>query len=145
MANYKEILVATDFTDHSDAAARRAVELAASCGARVQLLYVVEHYPENTPSDVVAPENVDPECFICETFEQRLAEFARITGLGEDCPRHVVVNSGTAKLEIVAAAERLGADLIVLGSHGRQGRSAWLGSTTDGVMHRANCDVLAVR
>jgi universal stress protein A len=145
MASYKEILVATDFTEHSEAAARRALELAKLCDARVQLLHVVEHFPEDVPSDVVAPEDVDPEAFVSQTFDDRLAAFARATGLGEACPRHVVLDSGSAKGSIVLAAERLGADLIVLGSHGRHGRSAWLGSTTDGVMHRAQCDVLTVR
>ena len=50
MAGYKEILVATDFTGHSEAAARRALELAEVCDARIQLLYVVEHFPEDVPS-----------------------------------------------------------------------------------------------
>jgi universal stress protein A len=36
-------------------------------------------------------------------------------------------------------------DLIVVGSHARWGLALLLGSTTDGVMHGADCDVLAVK
>lgn len=144
MGLYSDILLATDFSAHSEAAARRARALAADGSATVHLLFVVEHFPEDMPCEVVAPEDVDPEAFVIKTFDARLAQFARQTGL-DDAPRHVVLDSGSAKREIVAVAERLGADLIVLGSHGRRGAAAWVGSTADGVMHRADCDVLIVR
>jgi universal stress protein A len=144
MGCYRNILVATDFSRHSEAAARRAAEIARACGARMQLLYVVEHFPADMPCDVVTPEDVDPEVFITEVFESRLVEFAQGVGLG-DAPRQVVLESGSAKHEIVETARRLDADLIVIGSHGRHGMAAWLGSTAAGVMHRAACDVLTVR
>ena len=47
--------------------------------------------------------------------------------------------------EIPTQAKALGSDLIVLGSHARWGLALLLGSTTDGVMHGADCDVLAVK
>lgn len=144
MSGYREILLATDFSSHSEAAARRALEIAADSGARLHLAYIVEHFPEDTPCDVVAPEDMDPEAFIKKTYEEKLAAFADRLGLS-DAARHLVLDTGSAKREIVSLAERLGADLIVLGSHGRQGAGAWLGSTSDGVMHRARCDVLTVR
>lgn len=46
---------------------------------------------------------------------------------------------------IVEVAERENIDLIVLGSHGKHGVALLLGSTADGVLHHAQCDVLAVR
>jgi universal stress protein A len=42
-------------------------------------------------------------------------------------------------------AKQIGADLIVLGSHGRWGLELLLGTTTDSVLGAADCDVLAVR
>jgi universal stress protein A len=144
MSGYRVVLLATDFSTHGEAAARRARDIAAGAGARLHLAYVVEHFPEDTPCDVVAPEDVDPETFIRKTYEEKLAAFAERLGL-RDAIRHLVLDTGSAKREIVALAERLGADLIVLGSHGGRGAAAWLGSTADGVMHRAGCDVLIVR
>ena len=47
--------------------------------------------------------------------------------------------------ELDAKAEELGADLIVIGSHGRRGLALLVGSTANGVLHGAVTDVLAVR
>jgi universal stress protein A len=57
--------------------------------------------------------------------------------------RRLVV--GRPETEILHIAEEIGADLIVVGSHGRHGLSLLMGSTANGVLHGARCDVLAVR
>jgi nucleotide-binding universal stress UspA family protein len=71
-----------------------------------------------------------------------LKELAITHGL-RDAKRYV--DSGSAKSVIVKLAEDIEADLIVLGSHGRHGLQLLLGDTANGVLHRAPCDVLAVR
>ncbi len=61
-------------------------------------------------------------------------------------PEHVAIRIGRPAIEIRAEAERYGADLIVIGSHGRHGLSGlMLGSTANGVLHGSPCDVLTVR
>ncbi len=55
----------------------------------------------------------------------------------------VVIGQTAAELRETAA--QLGADLIVVGSHGRHGLALLLGSTASDVLHGAKCDVLAVR
>ena len=57
--------------------------------------------------------------------------------------RHLV--TGRPESEIPTQAKALNSDLIVVGSHARWGLALLLGSTTDGVMHGADCDVLAVK
>ena len=52
---------------------------------------------------------------------------------------------GAPKNVIIHQAEKLKADLIIVGSHGRHGIQLLLGSTANGVIHHAHCDVLAVR
>jgi universal stress protein A len=52
---------------------------------------------------------------------------------------------GKPAAEIKLLAEELKAGLIVIGSHGRHGLGMILGSTANGVLHGASCDVLAVR
>ena len=47
--------------------------------------------------------------------------------------------------DIVRMAEEQQIDLIIIGSHGRHGIRRLLGSTANGVLHHATCDVLAVR
>ena len=55
------------------------------------------------------------------------------------------IEVGSPKSVIMNKAQELGADLIVVGSHGRHGIQLLLGSTANAVIHHANCDVLAVR
>ena len=57
--------------------------------------------------------------------------------------RHLV--TGRPESEIPTQAKAVACDLIVVGSHARWGLALLLGSTTDGVMHGAECDVLAVK
>jgi len=52
---------------------------------------------------------------------------------------------GTPAVEIRQLAEKIGADLVVLGTHGRHGLGLMLGSTANAVLHGAPCDVLAVK
>ena len=52
---------------------------------------------------------------------------------------------GRPETEIHNTADEIGADLIVVGSHGRHGLALIFGSTANGVLHGAACDVLAVR
>ena len=69
----------------------------------------------------------------------------RVAAFGIE-PERVAVRIGRPALEIKAYAEEIGADLIVLGSHGRHGLSGvMLGSTANGVLHGSACDVLTVR
>ena len=71
---------------------------------------------------------------------QRLAERLEI----QDAEQRVEVAAST-KEGILETARELGADLIVVGSHGRHGLALLLGSTANAVLHGAPCDVLAVR
>ena len=77
-----------------------------------------------------------------EHAKQRLAEIADPHGILSE-NQHVVV--GMPDTEIHRFAAEHDVDLIVVGSHGRHGFALLLGSTSTGVLHGAQCDVLAVR
>ena len=63
----------------------------------------------------------------------------------EDVRTSVVVRDSTPGHGIVEAASELGADMIVMGSHGRSGVSRWLlGSVTENVIQRSKLPVLVV-
>jgi universal stress protein A len=142
MEGYRYILLAADLTPHSETVGNRAVQLAASSGARLGLIHVVEHVPMDFPNDVVIPEQLDGVGFLVDHATQRITELAQALGV-PDAPRWVEV--GSAKREITRVAAEQHVDLIVVGSHGRHGLGVILGSTADGVLHHAGCDVLAVR
>ena len=75
---------------------------------------------------------------ITDSVRERVARF----GIAPD---QAVVAFGRPAAEIRAYAERVGADLIVIGSHGRSGVRGVLGSTANGVVHGTPCDLLVVR
>jgi universal stress protein A len=79
---------------------------------------------------------------IQDTAKKHLAEFSSSLGI-EDEDRHLIF--GRPETEIQTLAKEIDADLIVVGSHGRHGFALLLGSTANGVLHGATCDVLAVR
>ena len=72
----------------------------------------------------------------------QLRELGQKLGVPED---RQYLEVGITEKEILRVAEDKGADLIVIGSHGRHGLALLLGSTANAVLHHAKIDVLAVR
>ncbi len=137
--DHKHILVTTDLSPACLAVTNAALKLAKCFDARLSLLHVVEHVP------MYADVFTGPE-----EYQQALTDAAQIgfeqlaDNMGikaED--RYLEI--GSAKGKILDVAERLGVDLIVVGSHGRHGIAKILGSTASGVLHGADCDVLTIR
>jgi len=143
MADYKNILVAVDYTEEARKVLEKAKGIAADCSARVTLLHVVETVPV-----VGGPESfsyVDLYVDQPDVIERALADMkALASNLGIEIHKYLVL-TGVPKHEITSSAEEYGIDLIILGSHGRHGIKLILGSTAAGVLHHAKCDVLAVR
>lgn len=144
MKGYKNILCATDFSDHSRLAAERAAELARVYGAQLTLLHVVEHFPVDRSNVDIAPEDVDPARYHKEKALGSLAELARWLGYESATPE-VRFSIQSARDEILRFVEEHETDLVVVASHGRHGITSILGSTTYGMTHKSPCDVLAVR
>lgn len=141
MSDYKHILVGIDLSDESETVCQKAQRLAQASGAKLSVLHVVEpislSYGGDLPMDFSAVQDE-----IREQAAQKLAGFGQHYGLGEQ-DQHIAF--GRAAAEIHRFADQHGVDLIVVGSHGRSGIALLLGSTANGVLHGANCDVLAVR
>ncbi|HQU17145.1 MAG: hypothetical protein B7Z66_14725 [Chromatiales bacterium 21-64-14] len=143
MEAYRNILIALDFAPGADAVLERARDLSERHGARLVLLHVVEYVPPlDLAYDPVVPMGVDIENQLVERAQAELEGRVARQGLAG---AEVHVEVGSPKREIVHFAEQCGADLIVVGTHGRHGLSLLLGSTANGVLHHAPCDVLAVR
>ena len=142
MANYQHILVAVDIASENAAVIDRALETARQNNARLTLVHVVEFTGTLYAGDIPLPEDLDLDRRLAEQAEDKLK--ALIAERRLDDVDHMV-EIGIPKREIVRIAEEKGADLIVIGSHGRHGLQLLLGSTANGVLHQAKCDVLAVR
>ncbi|WJW76340.1 universal stress protein [Thiohalobacter sp. IOR34] len=141
MQNYSKILAAVDFSEQSARIIDRARQLARQNDARLTVLHVVDYLPP-VDVDAILPPIEDVQSQLEEAASARLHDLLR--ALPHDGLVERVV-SGLPRQEILRLAEKEGIELIVLGSHGRRGLGRLLGSTTDGVLHRASCDVLVVR
>ncbi len=141
MANYKTLLMAVDLREESAEVAARAKALAEANGATLHIIHVIEPlsfaYGGDIPMDF---SGIQEE--IHEQAKQQLERFAGECNVSTE-RQHIVL--GRPEVEIHATAEEVGADLIVVGSHGRYGLALLMGSTANGVLHGATCDVLAVR
>jgi universal stress protein A len=144
MESYQRILCATDISSHSEAAAQRAAQLAERYGAQLTLLHVIEYFPVSRSNEMIAPEDIDPATYRDQRAKAVLTEVAERL-VHKDVKQEVVFSGHSAKHAIIRYAEERQADLIVLATHGHHGIAALLGSTANGVMHGASCDVLVVR
>ena len=141
MSHYANILIAVDLSDESALVAQRAHAVAASSSTQLHVIHVIEPlsfaYGGDIPMDF---SGIQDE--IQAQASQQLSRFGESHGIDAQ-KQHIVM--GRPEVEIHAKAEELRADLIVVGSHGRYGLALLMGSTANGVLHGATCDVLAVR
>ena len=142
MAAYSRILLAVDFTPVTDTVTRQAMELCQVFKARLSLVHVVEFTQIDLSNDLVLPQELEIDQERMKQARQRLEELAQNTGVDKS---ECFVRQGSTRREILRLAKELNTNLIVIGSHGREGIQRLLGSTANAVLHGAPCDVLAVR
>ncbi|WP_020564856.1 universal stress protein [Methylosarcina fibrata] len=143
MGSYKHILLAVDFFDQNQSVADKAKDLAEKYQARLSIVHVVDTLPIADPAyEMLMPFDMDLTAEFMATAKTKLIALAKELNVDEADLR---LEAGSPKQEIIRVAEEIQADLIVLGSHGRHGLALLLGSTANGVLHYAGCDVLAVR
>jgi universal stress protein A len=143
MENYKHVLLAVDFFAQTDNVSKRARLLADTYQAKLSLIHVVENIPfPDTGYTLDSTFDIDFMNSLIESAKLKLAKVAQDLHVSADA---TYVELGSPKLEITRIAEEKAVDLIVIGSHGRHGLALLLGSTANGVLHHAKCDVLAVR
>ncbi|NTV60986.1 MAG: universal stress protein [Chlorobiaceae bacterium] len=139
MFKIRTILCPIDFSDASLKEVSYAREFAASMGAEIYLLNVLD-----IPVDVLV-NNLPLE----EKFEKR--ELEKLEKIKQQLASEGVkvegsVEFGKTEDAILDKARELGANLIIMGSHCKSGFSRlFLGSVTEHVMRRANCPVLVVK
>jgi len=141
MSQYNKILVAVDLTDECRKVVESATQIASGDDDSLHLVHVVEPisfaYGGDIPLDIASIQEQ-----ILEQAKLHLNKFSNELDIDKS-HQHVLV--GRPAIEMRTLAEEVSADLIVVGSHGRHGIALLLGSTANGILHGAPCDVLAVR
>ena len=139
----QRILVPIDFSEHARLALAYASDLAATYGAHLDLLHVVE--------ETALPIIYGIEPVLVQVSEvqhqarQALERLVREVGVA-DGSYNVHVTVGHPASDIVGFAERQGIDLVVIATHGLTGiKRLLLGSVAERVVHRAPCPVFTVK
>jgi nucleotide-binding universal stress UspA family protein len=139
----KRIVVGTDFSEGSDAAMAEAFSLAVALHAVVDLVHVVEPGILVTSASLGAMPLIDGPAFF-EEIDRALSSRAD-QARAADLVCQTTSLQGFPPGELVGHAKKTGADLIVVGTHGRTGIAhAILGSTAERVVQRALCPVLVI-
>ena len=149
MPRLKKILVPVDYSDGSRVAMEYALFLAERFDAEIEVLHVAEIPLGEEEHTVVKPDTGEEE-FLSELIMQQavkagtefLAPFVRDATI----PIERSLLKGRPGKVIVEAATDRGADLIVMGTHGRSGfERLIMGSVTERVLRSAPCPVVVVR
>ena len=140
----KNILFATDFSDSSQQAADYAVTLANLNGAKLHVLHVINELDEH--QRVMIPR----EAFLVLEKEVRIQAIKELEKFckeqAQDIPTASYAIVGATFLVILEMGEKVNADLIVMGTHGRTGMEhVIVGSTAERIVRRSKIPVLTVR
>ncbi|WP_372572581.1 universal stress protein [Ruegeria jejuensis] len=144
---FKSILAAFDGSEGSEAALRKAIELANLCGADLTVLTLYRHHSVLEGSmyvtDVEQPDNIDG---IMRNHAKKIAEHGATVARQAGCEKiRAFVKGGPTARTIVSFSKQHENDLVVLGSRGLGSIEGYLlGSVSHKVTSLSECPVLVV-
>jgi nucleotide-binding universal stress UspA family protein len=147
MITLRNILVATDFSEPSDAALTYGRALARNFGAALHVVHVVGNVPAVVyGAEAYAASLPELQQEVEDSAHKQLAELL-VDNDPQPIPvRQVVVTSNAPAVAIVDYAARERIDLIIAGTRGRGGVAHLLmGSVAERIVRTAPCPVLTVR
>ena len=142
---YRNVLAAVDTTDEAGEVLKAAREMADDKKSTISVVTVLRPMADfyvNLFSILEDNASIGIEDKAVEQATAWLSDLAKRNGIDASAVNVII---GTPAVEIRRMAEKLDADLIVLGTHGRHGLGLMLGSTANAVLHGAQCNVLAVK
>lgn len=143
---FKHILVPVDGSATSLAAIDKAAGLARAFGAKVTAIFVIDPYPfTGIGADFAYGQDQYLSAARAEASAAIEAANARLSAAGTPVDTKVVESHAVWR-GILESADAVGADLIVMGSHGRRGlEKLVLGSVAQSVLSHTTVNTLIVR
>lgn len=140
----RPLLVAVDFSPVTAAVLAAAADEARARGAEVHLVHVAAPEPAFVGREVDPPEMRNVVAHELREEHRRLQALAAELERGGLVVTALCVQGPTVE-KIVSIAERIGADRVIVGSHGRGPLArALLGSVSEALLRAAPCPVLVV-
>lgn len=130
----QHILFATDLSDRSAIAARRARQLQQQFDAALTVLHIVD---EDAPRSLAERQKKEAERFLARTFGDEASQSP-----GEAQKTEIEVETGTPHAAIIEKAHALNVDCIVMGTHRHSVMDAFIGTTVERVLRLGQKPVL---
>jgi nucleotide-binding universal stress UspA family protein len=146
-----DLVAGIDYSDVSDAVLETALDIARHRRAHLHVISIAGGYgPPRLPDDLADEAKHSFREQALRTLESFVAErSARLEQQGNGVDRSslsVFVDFGNPEERILALAQKVQADLIVVGTHGKRGVDRLvLGSVAESVLRHAHCSVAVVR
>ncbi|MDA0796988.1 MAG: universal stress protein [Proteobacteria bacterium] len=141
MSSYKHILVGLDLAPESQQVVDRVKFLFSNTDTKISICHILEPLAFTYGGDIPVDLS-DVQTQLTDQATQRLSKLGAELDISPE-NQHVILGHPAQEMHSIAKAENI--ELIVVGSHGRHGFSLIFGSTSNSVLHGAQCDVLAVR
>lgn len=127
---FHKILIAIDKSESAERVAQSGLELAKQFGSEIALVSIVDEMVYHGKDEPTAREVEDMRGFNFNSSQQRVIET-----VFKDYPVKTFVEEGKPAEIIIKIAEKWGADVIVMGTHGRKGLShLMMGSVAEEVI-----------
>ena len=147
MFNVDNIIVPTDFSDYSDLALEKALDLAEACDAKIYLTHVVADSPDIFALDRFDKEgqkkimkDLEKQCK--DSFEEQTNKFPQ----AQQVTIETKVLRGIPSREILRIQKKINADMVVIATHGQSAFEEFLfGNTASKIIRYSKCSVLVVR
>ena len=144
MARFETLLVPCDFSAHSDKALDCAIGLAKTFGSKIHVIHAY-HLPIQvaTPDQIVIPQ--DFWTAVRDSAARKLEKTVqKVKAAGVDAEAHLAEMPPAQAIN--PTAEKVGADLIVMGTRGLTGlKHVLLGSVAERTIRTAPCPVMTVK
>lgn len=138
----KTILVPTDFSELSNEAVDYAFSMAKRIGAKMVFMHTLE-WPDHP--DEMTPMSDEGYAFMKDRGNAMLHDLVT-RAEKEGLEASASLADGVPFIEIIRAARKHNADLIIMGTHGRTGLShVMMGSQAEKVVRQAPCPVLTIK
>lgn len=129
---YKTIICAIEASQEGKAVLSTASQLAKLCNSKLIVIHVI-------------PYTLLPKNYQKELTEQISPKIEKISAAFNIPKKNQIIKIGKPYSHICTLAEKKKADLIVIGTHSKKGIHALLGSTANGVINHASCNVSLVK
>lgn len=143
MTDYKKVLLAVELNPVVD---NQLIKVAMDVidktkAGNILLVHAIEHLGiYGGTYGITISSDIETQLF--QEAQESMEKLAKKLHVKE---KNQVIQFGSAKNVIAEIAEEYKPDLIVVGTHGKEGIKVMLGSTANAILHHAKCDVLTVR